>query len=602
MPESKRELIDVLQPLSVDELKAVYHTFIGAFQGTPKKSVLISEIARRLSFNTETAFQAWFDKLPSLMQQLIRLTFYEGYVPIAPIEKNLGVNLIQRENSWSNRKVFTKKSGISFFPLYKCQDQYCTALPLFLRLIVQPWFPPLTPSLDTCLADEAGAVWDNSKSVADSFPLFCEALRELIDTLPDNEQHKLASRGFKKKTLKSLYQSSGLVPFPPEIAAPDNVELLARFLLLMSNFKPLRPKDGQDSIRSLISAFFSDHSQYPELNPPPDRCLLECAMLLDHFSSLYTFIYSSNAADKLPQSRVVFRDILLRLGKDQRCFDADKLADFIRLSGKEFSVFSPYYEPYLRFNAESICFDKLTYSREEYSNIPFIPEYMLKLPLLIRPLFKAYCYLFAALGILEITQRDPPLVRSWNGKQTAISPYDALATIRVTDFGRWCLDLSSVRPARTVQKYEAIADKELFLVTVRGSSLERKVYLDRIGVKLGKERWRISPASFIAGCSNKSQIEDRIQRFKALIDPKPAPHWTRLFEKALSRAGLFDTSCEGFLIYQLPGDTELTEELLRDPSLKTIAFRAEGQLLLVPKEKERHFFALLAEHGIAHFS
>jgi hypothetical protein len=58
-------------------------------------------------------------------------------------------------------------------------------------------------------------------------------------------------------------------------------------------------------------------------------------------------------------------------------------------------------------------------------------------------------------------------------------------------------------------------------LTVQGSSLERTVYLDRIGRKLGPDRWRISPDSFIAGCADKKQIEERTHKFKALIDPSP---------------------------------------------------------------------------------
>jgi hypothetical protein len=127
------------------------------------------------------------------------------------------------------------------------------------------------------------------------------------------------------------------------------------------------------------------------------------------------------------------------------------------------------------------------------------------------------------------------------------------------------------------------------------------VYLDRIGIKLGEDRWRVSPASFISGCESKKQIEDRIARFKKLIDPAPAPHWLELFDKTISRAGLFGRYRNDVLVYNLGANRKIAEELLRDSELKSIAFRAEGGMLIVPLRNQKKFLALLNEHGIASF-
>ncbi|MDR1948792.1 MAG: hypothetical protein LBQ38_05320, partial [Spirochaetaceae bacterium] len=97
------------------------------------------------------------------------------------------------------------------------------------------------------------------------------------------------------------------------------------------------------------------------------------------------------------------------------------------------------------------------------------------------------------------------------------------------------------------------------------------------------------------------RIEERINRFKALIDPEPAPHWEELFLLVSSRAGIFDEQRTDALVYSLPDDQALVAELLGDPQLKGIALRAEGRLLVVPAKNQRKFFALLNEHGIAFF-
>jgi hypothetical protein len=426
-------------------------------------------------------------------------------------------------------------------------------------------------------------------------------------------------RGFKKKEAEELRDSSGFKPFfnvpaqdgksqktagRPSSAAkagdtvPDSADLTARFILLMKNFIIERPKDGQDEIKSLVSAFFAEKSQYKGYVNPPDRHSLEYNLLCDHFArpSEYFLRYEG----ELPASRGIFRDILLFCAKNGGTFDAGKTARMIYRSTQNFNFFYEDIKRYMKFKADTIILDELNYSVEYYED--FYPVGILEYYLLTAPLFKAYCYLFAALGLLEITQTMPPLARIVKEKQRPLSPYDSLKTFRVTELGKWCLGITKSRPARPKTEYQAIADKELLLVTVQGSSLERTIYLDKIGNKLGTDRWRVSPDSFISGCVNKNQIEERIEKFKALIDPEPAPHWTALFENAVNRAGLFDQALSDMLVYRLPADRGIAEELLRDAELRSLIHRAEGGLLVVPEKNRKKFYARLNQHGIGVFS
>jgi len=365
----------------------------------------------------------------------------------------------------------------------------------------------------------------------------------------------------------------------------------------MNNFKPRRPKDGQDGIKNLVGAFFSEKSLYPKSWIFPDRAYLEYNICIDHLSRTPGYYLEND--EMLPPSRKIFEDILTHVARDGNWFDADKLAEYIRISGKSFSFCDQYMEHQLKVKAETFEFDGL--SLTPAYNDEFHPNGIMRYYLLVRPLFKAYCYIFAALGLLEITQEMPPLVSSYRKKQYPFSVYDSLKAIRITELGRWCLGLTDKRPPKPVQEYQAIADRELLLVTVQGNSLERRVYLDKIGQHLGENRWRISPASFISGCINKRQIADRIERFKSLIDPNPAPHWEQLFKKILDRAGLFDAKRSDMLLYDLPENRELQEELLRDPEIKRIVRRVEGRMLAIAARDQAKFYTLLGEHGIAHF-
>jgi hypothetical protein len=411
-------------------------------------------------------------------------------------------------------------------------------------------------------------------------------------------------RGFKKKNAEDLRASSAFKPFDvpgTEVRAselvPDSVDLTARFILAMKNHSISRPQDGQNEVKALVSAFFSEKSPYKGYVNPPDRHTLEFNVLFDHISKYSE--YSLNYGGDLPPSRRIFQTMLMFCAKNGGTFDADKIARFIYRTAQNFTFFSHDMERYLKIKAEKITADGTTYSNSYYDE--FLPQGIMTYYLLVAPLFKAYGYLFAALGILEITQTMPPLARLHKEKNLPLSPYDSLKTFRVTEFGKWCLGLTEKRPERPKAEYQAIADKELLLVTVQGTSLERTVYLDKIGRKLGQNRWRISPDSFIAGCIDKKQIEERVAKFKALIDPDPAPHWGVLFEKAVNRSGLFDESLNDMLVYRLPPDLTVAEELLRDTEFRALVHRAEGGLFVVPDKNRKKFFAVLYKHGIAVF-
>jgi hypothetical protein len=595
-------------------MQKLYPFFLGEKPKALKKHEMAANMAKVAAFKDETAFREWFFGFPVFTQKLLYRLAFDYYVPIAKLEAEFGLSLIYQisDYSWKKQWAFHKELGIDFLEVYDQYGQVFLVLANVIRDTLKDWLvPPPDFNLESCIANSnsTGSLWDNSAGIADSLPLFYDAIKDVISRMkpPDSPYRNI--RGFKKKDAEELRASSGLKPFDvpetkvkSEVKAselvPDSADISARFILAMKNFSPTRPKDGQNEVKALVRAFFSEISAYKGYINPPDRHSLEYNVLFDHISK--TSDYSLKYGIELPPSRKKLQDILMFCAKDGGTFDADKITQFIYRSVQNFNFFTYDIEKYLKLKGESITVDGITYSHQYYDE--FYPHGIMTYYLLTAPLFKAYCYLFAALGILEITQQVPPLPRLYNKKNHPLSPYESLKTFRVTEFGKWCLGLTEKRPARPKAEYQAIADKELLLVTVQGSSLERTVYLDKIGRKLGPDRWRISPDSFIAGCVDKKQIEERITKFKTLIDPEPAPHWLALFEKAVNRSGLFDKALDDMPVYLLPSDQNLAEELLRDTEFRSLVHRAEGGLLIVPEKNRKKFYAALNKHGIAVFA
>jgi hypothetical protein len=603
LPASRRRkgLEGLLNRLNMEEIRSLAKEFFGKPPAAKTKAELVKVSAELFAFPGVEDFDHWFFSLPELSQEILRWIIFEEYVPLAAVEKKYGITLI-RENKrryyWDDKYEIREEHRLNFVHAFLLHNQIILSLSVFPRMVIQPWLvPPPELTIPGCrlALPESPEGWDNSLGIAESFPLLCDALKTLTEGMAKPDRDK-AVRGFKKRDINELRNSSGFPAFPPG-DAPDSADLAARFVLCMRNYKPRRPADGQDEVRKMVEEFFGETSLYAGLWNAPDRNFLEFNLFLDHLSRNPGY-YLENSGH-LPPSRRIFHHILLEIARDGGLFDADKLALYILGTWQSFLFCEETIERSLKIRADSFTIGGITFEDAYYED--YHPVGPLRFELLVKPVFKAYCYLFAALGLLEITCQSSPSVYVKKGKTVPVSPYDSLKTLRITGFGRWCLGLSDKRPPRPKREYEAIADKELFLVTVRGNSLERTVYLDRIGQKLGEDRWRISPASFIQGCEDKKQIEDRIRRFKDLIDPEPAPHWEELFRLVTFRAGIFDLRRTDALVYSLPEDRAMAEELLKDPELKGIVLRAEGRLLVVPAKNQRKFFARLNEHGIAHF-
>jgi hypothetical protein len=634
-----KTLSEYLFGLGMEDMKMLHALFLGEKPRGLKKQELITVLAAAMTFDNEKAFREWLFSLPVLTQNLLYILAFDYFVPVTRLENEFDISLVQEisEYSWKKTWAFHKELDLNFLDIFEQYGQVFVVLPRTIRKILKEWLaPPPELVLGNCIADSnsTNTPWDNSAGIADSLPLFCDAMKELFNHMKPPDSPYRCLRGFKKKDAENLRASSAFKSFdvPAPVTAlpgagvaggkkrstdggkrrdaekslaikaselvPDSVDLTARFILSMKNFSITRPQDGQNEAKALVDAFFGEKSQYKGYVNPPDRHTLEFNVLFDHVSKYSD--YSLSYGGDLPHSRKIFQTVLMFCAKDGGTFDADKIAQYIYRTAKNFTFFSHDIEKYLKLKAETITADGITYSNSYYDE--FYPQGIMTYYLLVTPLFKAYCYLFAALGILEITQTMPPLARLHKEKNLPLSPYDSLKTFRVTKFGKWCLGLTEKRPERPKVEYQAIADKELLLVTVQGTSLERTVYLDKIGRKLGQNRWRISPDSFIAGCVDKKQIEDRVAKFKALIDPGPAPHWLALFEKAVNRSGLFEKTLDDMLVYRFPTDLNIAEALLRDTEFRSLVHRAEGGLFVVPEKNRKKFFSVLNKHGIAVFN
>ncbi len=293
--------------------------------------------------------------------------------------------------------------------------------------------------------------------------------------------------------------------------------------------------------------------------------------------------------------RYTFHEVLKRIAPEGKWFDVDQLcrAEYIQdrllndTAGRNLS------SHYLK--GESLLIDDVEFTLSSYQK-GFTVAGRFQYPLLELPLFKAYCYLMALLGIVDIIETEPVLAVQSNRKRIPISPYDALSHIRVNPLGAWCLGVSKNRPQRAKLDFETITDDELLLVTFRGKSLERKLFLEQIGQQLGEERFRISETTFVRGCKNLPEIEARIERFKKLLNPTPSARWLAFFQTIRNRAVVF-TGPQPCFMFDLPSDPALKQHILDDPQLRKLLIRAEGNRIVIRFENLKILQKLLVQKG-----
>ncbi|MDR0550772.1 MAG: hypothetical protein LBG72_02005 [Spirochaetaceae bacterium] len=599
----RSQLSNYFSSLTMDELRKI-PLFIERNKPKPKnKQMVIDYIVHFFTTATLEEFDSWLTNFPPISQELIRDAALFGSVVLKKYEGKYDRSLLAEKGSYYSWYIKLSPSlNLDFFWTAKVINHVTAGLTDGMRSILKPWFVgPPESKLAGCAVDapDPAQIYNNAIEISGSFPLLCDALLPLAaEAIKDAAKTTLKSLG--RKQINTLQSLCGFKPFPEAGEKPvDALDIAARAALCLTNLKPARPENGQDGIKKLVDEFF-----YTDEDEPVNKSRLTYNW---HFVEGYILtahlrkkIIDWNYYQKPPVSRSIFKKLLEALAKDGGWFSVSSLARYLQINEPYFSFVNEHDEKRLYIRALSIVLDEITF-KYEYDEGEFCPRLVLSYDLMIRPLLSAYCYLFAALGLLEITQSTPEQpVMSGSKKSRAFSPYDALDAVRVTNLGRWCLGLTDERPTHIQEDYEAIADKELLLVTVRGFSFERTLFLDSIGEKLGEDRWRISPRSFIADCASRQDIETRITKFKRLIDKTPAPHWEALFSRSLERAGLFNKNIVPATVYFLGDNRALIEELLADPALSGCAFRAEGRMLIVPEKYKRKFLDFLAAHGVVY--
>lgn len=578
-----------LEAFTLSALKDAYRALAGHnLKKTPKKEEFTLDIADLILFESQKEFDAWFTPLPDYLKEAIERGSFSDCVDIRPIEKKYRITMVSETREYGYLTAFRLSEGLRlgiFQPVAKSAIQ----LPPIYRRCFAPWLPkPEGYEIKAVSAPESGAAWSNAESIPDSIPILVEAAGKMLSP---SDLYDLPRKGILKAMRKRLASSCGQREFP--IASRyglEPTELILRFVVCLKNAIPKRPTDGEAFIKGLIDDFFAKERPSSGWFRQLD---VEYLVLIDHLTRRQGF-FPEPTPSGIP-ARKAFRDTLAQIAGKGEWYDVEGVFRSMSMRQTPFSFLGAYEErAALYLKGTELEVGDLVY-QSDYDNA-FAPSAPLREPILALPLFRAYCYLMAAFGVVEITEAEPPNRLTQAEKKKPISPYDGARLIRVTPFGLWCLDLSETRPKRAAGVFEAIADKELLLVTFRGVSPERRLFLEAIGERMGSDRFRVSETSFVRDCATIEEIKDRVARFKRLIDENPAPRWEEFFARVAARAIAFQTP-ESAILFPLPADPAIAKDIIDDGAFRKFILRAEGGHIAIRQKDYRKFQKALAERG-----
>ena len=587
LSQTGKVLSSDLEVFSTEELTAVYDCLAGKKPNFKNKPELRKQVAGLLDFKEQEEFGLFFGSLPLYLQETIQQGSFDHFLDIrtlqTPVEEPLIIMVKKRYAYYETIDINPALRLGIFAAISKFELRLHPVFVTYFRL----WLPTPPEHMLQPLAESEGSLWSDHRQISEVIPLLVEAASQLLKTKVRDDVYR---KGLLKGNIKRLRASCALEPFP--IASSyglDPIELFVQILTHLELKTVKRPDDGEAYIKTLVQRFFFEPKT-------PTRGLIgseiEFHCLLKQFSRT-KYAYSVEIRNR---ARNDMKELLQKMYADGHWFSVDNLFQSFIAQGNNFFFWNnDVLTRVLHMRGDSVETEYGPYVPGPYDK-GFHAQGMLRQLLFEKPLFKAYCYLFAVLGLVEITEKPVPLILNKNGKMHPLTPYEGLSSMKVTPFGARCLYFTDERPEAKKQKFETIADSKLLLVTFRGLSLERRLFLEQIGDPMGTDRYKISEVSFIRGCANPSEIQSRIERFKKLIEPNPSERWLAFFSMIEQRSTLFSRG-ESVLLYTFPDDAAIRNMFAIHPAFRKIIIRAEGNRVVIKRKEQALFKKLLAEHG-----
>ncbi len=247
----------------------------------------------------------------------------------------------------------------------------------------------------------------------------------------------------------------------------------------------------------------------------------------------------------------------------------------------------------------STASDKLYFEYEEENTSRYQDKHYIKDGYYPGAVEKAFVngsfFLFAALGLCDLAYDDidwEMMGRNHN------SSWDGLRYVRRTPLGDYVCgktdkyDASKLSGAKKI----TLSPDTLMIVTEEADNAAAAI-LDPYTERLGPNRFRVDSTIFLKNIRSKKELEGKMALFKQVIGTELPSNWQAFFKDILQKINPFESAGD-LVVYKIPPDNKpLIQLIAQDPILKECVVKAEGFIILIPKDRFAAFKRRLQEFG-----
>jgi hypothetical protein len=207
------------------------------------------------------------------------------------------------------------------------------------------------------------------------------------------------------------------------------------------------------------------------------------------------------------------------------------------------------------------------------------------------PFLKGTFFLFAAFGILDIAYDKPKNKDIQRAGRSYVSIYDGLKAVRLNKFGAFLFKKIRKFEINDLESsnIEFLLDNNNLIITLIGEDKFKELILNDFGKKIANRRYRVDYTTLFQGCSERKDIEKKLNLFRKEIAIELPENWKVFFKKALLRFKPFLKETN-YQIFKLKNhDAELLNFISTDPIISKCIIKAENYRILVKHAHSKKF-------------
>lgn len=391
----------------------------------------------------------------------------------------------------------------------------------------------------------------------------------ILTSLFESKQLELGKGKVTASTINNVEKACNLEEFFPN-GEKEGARLCAHLIAnTYTLFALAKGTHKERKIEDNIKAFFEDMFGYMYFLLPA---------MLTHLKGFRRAIMCNNSyCSELSQ---IIQSVVSKYAKDGWLSVTDltiKIRTFNAYAEK-FCMILPV-ESYDDMQIENTNTGKPIYYDEVISNIT-------------HPFIKAYLFLMAAYGIVEIAYDEET-------EEGDTCYYDTLRYVRLTDLGKYVFGITKKYEHQAAQKkkYFELDDSNLIVKSLDANNPYLSI-LTNMSTTISKRMYKVTYESFLYGCTSLTDIVNKEKLFRDYICKEPPANWEQFFKDIKSRCNPLNISRKKYIVMEIPTDNkELQRIILSDPIISKYSVKAEGYLLLVEVSNRIKVAAALKKYG-----